>query len=205
LHLIVSLLQAVGHGCTACLHVRGEAITAFCHLTTGLTELQNNVVTATTTAEAVQSVHIWRIQCDPPRLDSRGLQSACVLRKPAEGAATRHRKEIISICAVPAGAACSTDAAFVTCSKGDSTSNDVDDGEIRLWTSQGTSVIMILRQGNSVEELEELKCKASVSKVIITVNKERHTLIAASYTGSTAGIELWNITSGTYETWDAGM
>eukprot|EP00953_Heterococcus_sp_UTEX-ZZ885_P019038 10635-Heterococcus_DN1.PRE.1 len=96
-------------------------------------------------------------------------------------------------------------AAFVTRSGGDGT----DHGTIMLWTLDGDAVSMKMANGLFVEELH---CEASVSKVIVTVNNEGHTLIAACYastdegagagTDGRTGIVLWNISIGTFEKWD---
>jgi hypothetical protein len=109
-----------------------------------------------------------------------------------------HLNAIISICAVPLRGSSSKGAAFVTCSRGNGTFTDADHGTIRLWTSDGTPLMMKLESG---EDVEDIDCNASVSKVIITVNNLGQTFIAAWYTAhrpQLPGIELWNTTTGTY-------
>jgi hypothetical protein len=168
------------------------------------------LVTATTTAAGSHNLHIWHIQCQQAEYDEQGRQDASVeteaVQDPAYTVIAAHPNVIISICAVPATPR-KDNVAFVTCSAGvgtqtDGTLRNADCGTVKLWTSSGTPVTMKLRTGASVEDLW---CKASVSKVIVTVNIESHTIVAACSEPYTE-IELWNITTGTYMTWDhAGM
>jgi hypothetical protein len=124
-------------------------------------------------------------------------------KKLARTVAAAHQNAIISICAVPAGAVPLSGAAFVTCSRGNGTGTGFDYGTIRLWSLAGDAVSMKERE----TFVEELRCEASVSKVIITVNNLGHTLIAACYakTDKKTGIELWNIDTGTYRRWEEGI
>jgi WD40 repeat protein len=113
-----------------------------------------------------------------------------LVEAPVEIVPEAHLNAITSVCAVPLRGSSSDGAALVTCSRGN--------GTFRLWTSAGTPLTMKLESG---EDVEELDCNASVSKVIITVNDLGQTLIVAWYTAHRSrlsGIEIWNTTTGTY-------
>jgi WD40 repeat protein len=185
-------------GPAVCQHAEGAEITAVCCLR--CTDNTNNVViTATTTKgiETLHSLHIWHMMYQQAEYDHDGKcikPEACTVEERINPVAMRHPNAIISICAVPAGAP-SNGATFVTCSKGVIATSAR--GTIKLWTVEGDALPMMVKRIVSVQEIH---CEASVSRVIITVNKQGHTLIACCAAGL-AGIQLWNITEGTENSW----
>jgi hypothetical protein len=146
-------------------------------------------------------LHIWHTQRQQAEFDSEGrhvVPETVLVEAPVEIVPEAHLNAITSVCAVPLRGSSSDGAALVTCSRGNGTFTDADHGTIRLWTSAGTPLTMKLESG---EDVEELDCNASVSKVIITVNDLGQTLIVAWYTAHRSrlsGIEIWNTTTGTY-------
>jgi WD40 repeat protein len=191
--LFYTFLQALGAGSNVCEHP-GEAVTAICCFP-GKDEHTDILVTATTNTEAIHSLHIWHIQRQQAEYARDGSQiasEACIpLKRPNYPVTTQHANAIVFISGVPVSARKTSRAAFVTCSK-----NLGDDahGAIRLWALNGDEIAMKIGSGVSVNELQ---CKASISKAIVTVNKEGHILIAACYATAHTGVDLWNTTTGT--------
>eukprot|EP00953_Heterococcus_sp_UTEX-ZZ885_P036192 18660-Heterococcus_DN1.PRE.2 len=202
--LAADLDQALSTASVVCKHADDEKITAVCCLTTCTDDHKSIVVTATTTAEGTHSLQIWHTQRQEVEFDREYRQvvpETILVAAPVTIVPEAHPNVITSICAVPLRGSSSKGAAFVTCSRGNGTLTVEDHGTIRLWSSDGTPLKMELKGGGVVEELN---CNASVSKVIVTVNRYRETLIAACFTARRTGIEIWNTTTGTYNIWDAG-
>jgi hypothetical protein len=179
--------------CTAVLqHEPGEQITALC-----CTEAADNAISLIVTATcndvgsgAVHNLHIWRVRSEVVSDASLEVTKSVTLD-------SHHPQAITSICAVPPGA--DKNAAYVTCSKGDSSQPNGDYfGRIMLWDNNGTALCMRL----GINEVTQLNCDATVSRVISTVNSNKETLIAAC---NEHFIELWNVTTGTHlEPWQPG-
>eukprot|EP00953_Heterococcus_sp_UTEX-ZZ885_P040909 20900-Heterococcus_DN1.PRE.1 len=200
----VFVLQAQQVGSVNLQHEEHDMVTAVCCLPCKL-GVHHNVVTATTTGivRPTHSIHIWRLSESVAPRDRQGNISCNALalnqsRKASCTFAEKHQNAITSICAVPAAVVSLTHAAFVTCSKGSDTPSD-DHGTIRLWTKGGAAVSMKLHEDDSITKLP---CEASVAKVIITVDQNGDTLIAAYFAARSTGIELWNITTGLKRKWD---
>jgi WD40 repeat protein len=190
-----ALLQALSSGSVACQHAEDAEVTAVCCLTC-TDNITNVVVTATTTPTGTtKAVHLnfWHPVFTQPQYDEEGQQTTpeTTAANRLMSVTTEHPDAIISMCAVPFGSASSTGAAFVTCSKGTTSTA----GEIRLWTSEGGVLPMTVNVTSTVVVLDYA---ASVSKVIITVNKQGHTLIAACCTACSA-VQIWNTTTGAYQ------
>jgi WD40 repeat protein len=200
----VFVLQAQQVGFVTLQHEDHNMVTAVCCLPCKL-GVHHNVVTATTTGivRPTYSIHIWRLSESVAPHDRQGNISCNALaldqsRKASCTFAEKHQNAITSICAVPAAVVSLTHAAFVTCSKGSDTPSD-DHGTIRLWTKGGAAVLMKLHEDDSITKLP---CEASVAKVIVTVDQNGDTLIAAYFAARSTGIELWNITTGLKRKWD---
>jgi hypothetical protein len=207
-----SRLQVLGAGSVVCKHADDEEITAVCCLQvynikknddrTDRRERMNVVVTATT-ARGTHSLHVWHIRNSQAEFDEQGRQinpKTYTIDQPVYSVRAARPNAIKSICASETSL---YNVDFATCSAETGPVAHVDRGIIKPWSSREKQLAVSVthfRNGNE----DGLRCEASVSKVIITVNRYGYTLIAASYTARYIGIELWNITTGTYNKWDAG-
>jgi WD40 repeat protein len=182
---------------TATFDLKGEKITAVCARADKCDEVNTVLlaVTKTTVTGSVHNLRTFRIQ------HHEMVINATVGTTDDENATVvaAHPSPIMSMCAIPLGAV--NAAAFVTCSKGTRTTVSTDGGHglIRLWTSQTDAVPMMLKG----DQVVELKCNASVTKVVATLNCEREVLIAAC-SSDDCFIELWNVTTGIYGRWNPG-
>jgi hypothetical protein len=211
-------VQVLGAGSVLCKHADDEEITAVCCLQVNHIPMNNdrtfrrarmNVVVTATSARGIHSLHVWHISNLQAEFDEQGRQinpKTYTIHQPVYSVGTAHPNAIKSICA---SATSLDNVVFATCSAetGTATVTDnrpvalVDHGTIKLWSSRGRPVTVTHCRNGTIDGL---RCEASVSKVIITVNRYGVTLIAACFTARCTGIELWNITTGTYSIWDAG-
>jgi hypothetical protein len=187
---------AINDASALCQHAAGEEITAVCCLAS-VTADENLIVTVTAQrGEEWFKLHMWHLPCTRQPWGPFGHVSRyATYRTPTEISlpCIGEPGVLVSICALPLTAA--SDAAFATYS------TSCGRNSIKLWSRARKSVRMRLMEQGKLKTVTELRCESSTTKMIATVNSERHTLIAAcgSY------LELWNVTTGVYNKWKPVM